>query len=240
MTGWQKVEQGSGGWVKTKTAHVTMVVDRSGSMSTMRHAVIEGLNAFLHEQQGQLGECLVTMHQFDTGGFDTLFSAMEVKQVRDATLMDFVPRGGTPLYDAIGRAIMHAQVRAEYHKDEQPIIVVMTDGEENSSKEYSREKVFDLIKQKEAQGWVFTYLGANQDSFAVGGAVGFHRASIQNWDNASMAYSAVSNAVTSTRTRLAEGQTVSSRNFYSPNDTNVAPNTTINVDDVFATEDTQS
>lgn len=205
------------------TVHVTFVLDRSGSMETIRGDVLGGFNGFVDDQKAQAGECLLTLHQFDSGGFDTLHSARPIGEIPHAGPNDFRPRGMTPLFDAIGRAITEAQVRSEQRKGageaaEQQIVVILTDGQENSSREYTREQVFNLIRAKEAEGWIFTYLGANQDSYAVAHSLGFSGAATQDFladsGGTRAAYASVSGAVTSTRGRLMGGQSVRSESFY--------------------------
>lgn len=203
-----------------QTLHVTMVIDRSGSMASVRSDVIGGFNELLKEQQNQDGECRLTVNQFDSVGFDTLFEAMDVKEVRDATDEDFSPRGWTPLFDAIGRTITQAQIRSESPdgKDEKVLIVILTDGFENASIEYNQSQIKALIAAKESQGWIFTYLGANHDSYLQAGQMGFARASTQNYAGDSYGTRAVmsnvSAAVSSTRTRMKGGMSVNSSNFY--------------------------
>src|ERR1700692_92901 len=79
----------------------------------------------------------------------------------------YVPRGNTPLYDAIGECI-----RRTDPKGRAAIVLVITDGEENASSEFTRESVKTLLKEKESEGWTFAFLGADIDSYAVGGSVG--------------------------------------------------------------------
>jgi uncharacterized protein YegL len=203
----------------TKVAHVTLLVDRSGSMAVIRKDVIGGFNQFLRDQQGQEGDCILTVHQFDTQGFDTLFDAMEVKKVREASETDFIPRGGTPLLDAVGRAITKAQERKDAHPDEQPIVVILTDGQENSSREYTKAQIRSLIEAKEAQGWVFTYLGANVNAYDEAGAMGIAAGATQNYAGDSQgtaaAFSSASAAVLDSRTLLAAGRPMpTSARFY--------------------------
>lgn len=208
---------------KPPTVHVTFIVDRSGSMESLRSDVIGGFNAFIADQKAQPGKCRLTLHQFDGGGFDTLHDARNIGEVPNVGTGDFVPRGSTPLYDAVGRAITNATIRLEARRAankraEKQIVVILTDGQENASSEYTREKVFELITAKEAEGWVFTYLGANQDAYAVGGGMGIAMAATSGYKGDSAGMGAVmdmvSHAVSSTRTRTLAGVNVSSASLY--------------------------
>jgi Mg-chelatase subunit ChlD len=207
----------------TTTVHVTFVVDRSGSMQSIRDDVIGGFNSFLDDQRDGDGVCLLTLHQFDTDGIDTLHHARNVVEVPKAGPADFVPRGGTPLYDAIGYAIATAQVRQEGRtrdgaEAEKQLVVVLTDGMENSSREYTQEKVKALITAKEAEGWIFTFLGANIDSYAVGGGMGFSTAAVMDFAadprGTQVAYANVSMATSGLRRATAGGQSVTSDTLY--------------------------
>ncbi len=145
---------------------------------------------------------------------------MDVHDVRDAGERDFEPRGATPLFDAIGRAITQAQTWLDIDAttDEQPIFVILTDGLENASREYSAPEIFKLIRTKEAQGWVFTYLGANQDAYATGGEIGVNPCATQNYvadaGGAVAAFDSISSAVMDSRVRVASGRRVTSSDLY--------------------------
>lgn len=154
------------------TTDIVVVLDRSGSMETIRKDTIGGFNRFLKEQQALPDPATMSIYQFDTV-YETVYEAKAIKDAPELTEATFVPRGGTALLDAIGRTINAVAVRAPAR----PVIVVITDGEENSSKEFNSTQIKELIKKYEAAGWQFVYLGANQDAFAVGGNMGFARGS---------------------------------------------------------------
>jgi hypothetical protein len=167
--------------MKTDYTHIFMVLDRSGSMNAIATDTIGGFNQFVKTQKAAPGHCTVTLVQFDwaDGGaqVQTVFDARRVSDVPDLNGETYVPRGGTPLYDALGQSI---QATGKFLKDlpdhEKPakvVFVIITDGLENSSREYTRERVFQMIKhQREAYKWEFVFLGANQDAMAVGQSIG--------------------------------------------------------------------
>lgn len=171
----------------TTNLHIYFVLDRSGSMESMASDVVGGFNGFLAEQQSDGPDALMTLIQFDSNdSHEVLADAVPIAEVRRLTRESFVPRGGTPLYDAMGHAITDATIRIEQRRgkrqpDESILFVTFTDGEENQSVEYRREQLFDLVKKHEQEGWTFVYLGANQDAYAEGGRVGFSASSTQNF-----------------------------------------------------------
>jgi Mg-chelatase subunit ChlD len=169
--------------VKEDLTQISIVLDRSGSMSDVRDATIAGFNEFVEGQKAVPGDANVTLIQFDTENpYEVVFNSKQVKDVPKLTTDMYVPRGGTPLHDALGRTIDSLGVQLSKLSDvDRPgkvVIVVMTDGLENSSKEYSAPRLADMIKhQREAYKWEFVFLGANQDAILTGERLNIPRAS---------------------------------------------------------------
>ena len=191
---------------------ITLVVDRSGSMEEVRTDAEGGVNSFIVEQAKESGEALLTLMQFDTE-YDLVHKGVPVSQVPAYRL---VPRGMTALLDAIGRAISETGERlSNMNEQDRPglvIFVVMTDGLENSSKEFSKDRITEMIKhQQEEYGWQFTFLGANQDAFAEADAMGIHAAGVADFAMHKMAaaYAATGAKVSRMRKQLREGEQVS-------------------------------
>jgi hypothetical protein len=152
---------------------ITMVVDRSGSMASIRRDAEGGINSFVAQQQQEPGEALLTLVQFDTE-YEFVHSGVPVKQIPAFTL---VPRGSTALLDAVGRAINETGARlaamAESQRPALVVFVIVTDGAENSSREFTRDQIRTMVEhQQSAYKWQFTFLAANQDAFAAGGSMG--------------------------------------------------------------------
>jgi hypothetical protein len=152
---------------------IAVVLDKSGSMYTVQDATISGFNEFKADQERQGkelgGKTLFSLTLFDTH-FETRHVGLPIADVPDLDRTTYAPGGNTALYDAIG-----ASVRAVEGMKDLPakvLFVIQTDGQENSSKEWTREKVFALISEKRAAGWAFLFLGADQDAYAAGGAIG--------------------------------------------------------------------
>lgn len=154
--------------MKTNHTDITIVLDRSGSMQVVAADTIGGFNRFIDEQRNAAGTATLTLHQFDTI-YETVFAAKDVKTAPHLTTETFVPRGGTALLDAIGVALTETGKRLEKTPEQERagavVFVIITDGEENSSHEFNRETIFNMIAhQREKYHWQFVFLGANQDA----------------------------------------------------------------------------
>lgn len=164
-------------YVKSATpVEIVAILDRSGSMSAIWHDAIGGFNTFLKKQQEEPGEALMTMVLFDDH-YEVPVKATPLKDVLPLTDQTYVPRGMTALNDAIGRSLSELFSR----NPERAIVVVLTDGQENASREYTSDKVKDLIKQAQDKNYQVVYLAANQDAFAVGGSLGVARSATKNF-----------------------------------------------------------
>lgn len=173
--------------MKDDYTDITIILDRSGSMFTCRDDTIGGFNAFLHEQQKLPGKATLTLVQFDDQ-YEVVHNCLNIKEVLDLDSNTFVPRGMTALHDAIGRSINAAGTRfsvmSENDRPSKVIFVIITDGYENSSKEFSSAKIKEMIgHQSEKYKWEFVYIGANQDAITVGKDLGIN-------PNASLSYAA--------------------------------------------------
>lgn len=152
---------------------ITLVVDRSGSMATVREEAQGGINGFIASQVQEPGMARLTLVQFDSE-YEFVHQGQLIQEVPPYTL---VPRGMTALLDAVGRAMVETGQRlARMPEAERPglvVFVVMTDGQENSSHEFTKARIREMIQeQQQKYSWQFTFLGANQDAFAEARALG--------------------------------------------------------------------
>jgi hypothetical protein len=157
-----------------RKALIAVLLDRSGSMESIKSDTEGGFNAFIAEQRKQPGEVNVTLAQFDTE-YEVVYAN---KSVGDVPRLDLQPRGGTALYDSLGRLITDVGAAlAATQEDDRPgkvIVVVMTDGHENSSTEWTHDAVSSVIRRQEGDyAWEFVFLGANMDAVAIGQQLGF-------------------------------------------------------------------
>lgn len=162
--------------MRTDLTDISIVLDRSGSMESARTDTIGGFNAFLKTQKEAPGEALLTLAQFDDQ-YEIVHNGKAIKDVPNLTAETFVPRGMTALLDAIGRTINTTGARlSTLPEDQRPgkvIFVILTDGQENKSTEFTRAKISEMIKhQTEAYKWDFVFLGANQDAIQAGASIG--------------------------------------------------------------------
>lgn len=167
----------------TDYTHVHLILDRSGSMVSIRNDVVGGLNRFIDEQKAAPGKCTFTLVQFDTQDpYEVVCDCVDVKAVKPIG-DQYQPRGGTPLYDSMGKGItaLDAQLGGMDKKPKNVVVVVMTDGEENSSHEFTKDKIAAMTKEKTAKGWHFVYLGANQDAMQVGHGIGVAQKTSANY-----------------------------------------------------------
>jgi hypothetical protein len=190
---------------------ITLVVDRSGSMEQIRQDAEGGVNSFIAQQAKEPGEALLTLVQFDTE-YDFIHKGVPILQVPKYEL---IPRGRTALLDAVGRAINETGERlAKMDELDRPglvVFVVMTDGLENSSVEFSKAKIKEMIeRQQERYNWHFTFLGANQDAFAEAGRMGMQAAGTANFamNKVGAAYRATGAKLARMRKQTREGETV--------------------------------
>lgn len=155
---------------------ITVVLDRSSSMSSVAGKTIEGFNSFLDTQKSAQGSANITLVQFNTS-YDVVIPTSDIQKAPPLTTRTFIPSGTTALLDAVGRAVTETGARlAAMPESERPgkvVFVALTDGEENSSSEWTWEKVSALITQQEKQyAWEFVFLGANIDAIATGAKLG--------------------------------------------------------------------
>lgn len=163
---------------------VSVVLDRSGSMQSIKTSTINGFNQFLSDQKKLDGKILLTLAQFDDQ-YDVMYDGLDVQNVSDLTNDSFVPRGSTALLDAVGRTIcMTAERVARLNEEDRPsrvLFVIITDGGENASKEFKYASVKDLIEARKKEGWEFLFLGANIDAPTVAGQMGIAAASAMTY-----------------------------------------------------------
>lgn len=179
--------------------HIICVIDRSGSMNHVREEAIGGFNDFLQKQKDDNTDDVLTFVQFDDK-YEVICVRRPLDQVKELTVETFQPRGMTALYDAIGKTIANTSVWSE--KEDNTVMLILTDGHENTSREYTKEMVKSQIEHHEKNfGWNVIYVGPDVDAFDVGGGLGVYSGRIVPYNVSKVgtrtAYSDVSQVVTS-------------------------------------------
>ena len=160
--------------LEDKDMHIVFILDESGSMGPIWDSTIDAVNEYFNAQKLEEGKTWVTLVKFDTE-FRPLYSFTPLEDVKPLNRDTYCPRGMTALHDAIGKTIHEHKNR----KHVKTVFVVMTDGGENSSKEYTLYSVKSLVENQKKDGWDFVFLGANIDSYGIGGNYRFNTS--VNW-----------------------------------------------------------
>lgn len=151
---------------KSKRIFNLIILDESGSMSCIKQQAINGFNETIQtikaaKQSHPEQEHLVTFVSFDSTAIKTVYERVPVNDVPELDGNTYHPNACTPLYDAMGKSLN--ALRSHVNKDDVVLVTVITDGEENSSHEYTGKAIKALVDELRAANWVFTYIGANQD-----------------------------------------------------------------------------
>lgn len=167
---------------KKGLTEIVFILDKSGSMWSIKDDAIGGFNSFVEEQQKLEREAKMTLVLFSSDYYDKpshqiVYEGKNIHEVEFLNDTTYKPKGGTALLDAIGNMIDSIGDRlSSTHEDEKPenvIFSILTDGQENASKEFTRDAVFKKIShQSEKYNWQFIYLGANQDSIGEASSLG--------------------------------------------------------------------
>ncbi len=174
--------------MKNAKTHISILLDRTGSMESIRDDVIGGFNTFLKNQKKEKEKASLTLVQFDTQDpYEIIHWLKPVKDIPELNKKTYEPRAATPLLDAMGRGINDLEkCISKMKKSERPeklVMVVITDGQENSSVEFKKGQIVKMIKQKQKKDdWQFVFLSADLDSIDDAGEYGFHNASTMAFD----------------------------------------------------------
>lgn len=195
---------------ETKRNDITelvFILDRSGSMHSLRADTIGGFNTMLEKQKREPGDCYVTTVLFDHEMI-TLHDRLPIGEVPLLTEQDYQPRGSTALLDAVGRTIRHIARIHRYARPEdvpeRTLFVITTDGMENASSRYTADQVRQMVQhEQEKYGWEFLFLGANLDAVETASRIGIRADRAANYNADGMGtgvlYESVSRAVSQVR-----------------------------------------
>lgn len=196
---------------KSLDTHYLLVLDRSGSMQSCWNSTINGLNEQLGtiralNKQYPEQRYFLTLVAFDSE-IETIVDDKPIDEVKDFDGTEFPPRGMTALHDAMGISITNLKAKiSNKDKDSNSIstalVVVMTDGDENHSKEHNSKSIKKLIDElNETDAWTFSYMGANQNAVLTAGGFGISAGNALNYASttagASVAYDTLTRGISS-------------------------------------------
>ena len=185
---------------------IVIILDRSGSMNRIREDAIGGFNTFIDEQKKVPSKANISLYTFNTQ-FTSVYENRDLQEAPKLTLDTYVPAGATALLDAVGKFINkkgeYLRNLPEEDRSNQILIAIMTDGQENSSKEFSKTTIQEMIRlQKEMYNWQFVFVGATIDAFAESGQMGIARGQtvqIKDLNNYKQGFVAMNSAFSRTR-----------------------------------------
>lgn len=173
--------------MKPDFTEIIFVLDRSGSMEPLAKDVIGGFNGIIENQRKLEGTAAVTLVLFDDE-YEVVYSAKDINDVAPLTNKQYFARGLTALLDAVGKTIDDVGLRlSNTPEEERPskvLIIINTDGFENASREYTKEKVCEMVtRQREKYSWEFLFLGADIDAFGTARELGISTANTAQYSH---------------------------------------------------------
>ena len=165
---------------------IVLIIDQSGSMNYIKEDAIGGFNSFLEQQKAIDRPANVTFALFNSS-YELVHNGKDITEVKPLDDDSYLPSGTTALLDAVGRTVDEVGQRldqlSESRKPENVIVFILTDGKENASSDYGRDKIKQMIEHQESKySWEFIYGGANQDAFAEAGGLGIKSKNTFNFE----------------------------------------------------------
>lgn len=197
---------------KPNYTHIHVLFDRSGSMVGHETDIDGWYKIFFKGQKEIPGECTVSLAQFDSYSYDTVVEWSKVRDLPETFKLE--PRGGTPLIDSLARSIneLGSKLAAlpEDQRPEKVLVVVQTDGEENQSTKFSKEKLKEMVRlQREVYNWEFMFLGADIEAFGDAQSIGISRGSTISFAKSAQGYATSANISSASVNRWRTGATKS-------------------------------
>lgn len=155
----------------SKITRAYFILDRSGSMISCLDDTIKGFNDFISDQQKNSNNFTLSLTIFDDV-IEDIYQNLSIDKVPLLTKETYQPRNFTSLCDAIGKTIH--EIENTVNDNSQILIIILTDGKDNTSKEFKSQDIHKMISQKQLQGWQFLFLGANQDAIHSGEMLGIN------------------------------------------------------------------
>lgn len=164
---------------KKHQVHSLILLDESGSMGSIKLMIIKGFNEIVEtvrgvEKQFPEQEHFISFLTFNGLGQKTLLWREPVNKINTIDSKRYHPEASTPLYDAIGTGCIKLRKDLEAETEFNVLVTILTDGEENASKEYSGKAIKELIEELKLNRWAFTYIGTDHDVEKVARSISIH------------------------------------------------------------------
>jgi uncharacterized protein YegL len=162
---------------KKHQVHNLIILDESGSMANITNTIISGFNELVQtikgsEEQFPDQEHFISLISFNGMGQKELHFMDAAAQLQEIDAQRYQPNASTPLFDAMGYSLNKLKYALEGKTDYNVLVTIMTDGEENASKEFNGSTIKALVEQLKTQGWTFTYIGTDHDVTAIASRLG--------------------------------------------------------------------
>lgn len=194
--------------------HLFCIIDRSGSMSGLEKSTIDGYNEYVNNLRKEKAK--ITTILFDHE-FKKLVDNKPIKDSPELNGETYQPRGSTALVDAVCRTINESKDRVK--KNDKALVLIITDGYENASREYNSKDMQDLVHGLESKGnWTFTYLGANQDAWATAQSWGFKKGNVSNYVSTDLGTMGAFQVMSANTSGFARSASLKMDAFYSDED----------------------
>ena len=161
---------------KTHKVFNLIILDESGSMESIKKTIITGFNEVVQTVKGVAKEYpeqahFITLVTFNAIKINTLLENESVEKLKEIDEKQYNPTAGTPLFDAMGNSISQLRKITQTHSEYNVLVTILTDGEENASKEYNGATIKQMVEELKQQNWTFTYIGANHDVEAFAASI---------------------------------------------------------------------
>jgi len=168
-----------------KNLYVSFILDETGSMESVKSQTISGFNEYITTlgKDPKSKNICFTLTKFNSNKVDVVYDGENIEWVVPLDNKNYIPDALTPLYDAIGITIRSLEKKLK-GENQHALVVIQTDGQENASKEYTRDSIFKLIYEKKKLGWTFAFLGADQDAYLASSTIGISAANTISYSGA--------------------------------------------------------
>lgn len=202
---------------------VNFILDKSGSMETVKQSTINGFNEYIQELRRKECDYSFTLTLFDTS-VQSIYTNAPLSEVRELSAETYKPDGGTALYDAVCETV--ERVERTMTPDQKSLVIIMTDGEENASTKFKMDQVKFLIEHlQRTEKWSFVFLGANQDSWMKAKDFGIHTYNTSNFNATGKGVNQVFHTVAANTEFFAMSAQNSTANFFTKKDQEEIENT---------------